>query len=63
MWCEQSRCMILGYKAYYVSPSDTLAVIVDNAECIPYFKKKNLKGVARSMPTSCAVDRYNYYHR
>jgi len=38
---------------------------VDNAEtCIPYFKKEKglfgskggLKGAARSMPTSCALD-------
>ena len=49
--------MILGEKAFFVTPSDSLAVIADNAECIPYFAKHGVKGFARSMPTAGAVDR------
>lgn len=49
--------MTLGHKAYFVSPSDTLAVITANATYIPYFKKNAIKGVGRSIPTSRAVDR------
>jgi len=49
--------MILGAK-FFVTPSDSLAVIAANAvAAIPYFSK-GLVGVARSMPTSCALDRY-----
>jgi len=49
--------MILG-KKFFVTPSDSLAVIAANWEAIPYFKRSGgLKGVARSMPTSQAVDR------
>merc|ERR1719203_2485550 len=40
---------------FFVSPSDSLAMIVANAELIPQFKD-GLKGCARSMPTSGAVD-------
>lgn len=39
-----------------VSPSDSLAVLAANAHLVPWFKK-GLPGVARSMPTSRAVDR------
>lgn len=49
--------MILGQNAFFVTPSDSVAVIADNAMCIPYFAKTGLKGVARSMPTSAAIDR------
>lgn len=49
--------MILGQNAFFVTPSDSVAVIADNAMCIPYFAKIGLKGVARSMPTSAAIDR------
>ena len=47
--------MILG-KKFFVTPSDSIAVIAANARCIPYFKD-GVKGVARSMPTSAAADR------
>jgi len=47
--------MIMGAN-FFCSPSDSLAVIVANATCIPYYKA-GLKGCARSMPTSCALDR------
>lgn len=50
--------MILGKKAFFVCPSDSLAVLANNLECIPYFKKTGVKGYARSMPTAGAVDRY-----
>lgn len=53
----QDRNMILGEKAFFVTPSDSLAVLADNLDCIPYFKKTGVKGYARSMPTSGAVDR------
>jgi len=51
---DADRNMILGNN-FFVTPSDSVAVIAANAECIPYFAK-GLKGVARSMPTSSALD-------
>ena len=53
----KDRNMILGKNGFFVSPCDSLAVIADNADCILYFKKHGIKGYARSMPTSAAVDR------
>lgn len=53
---DGDRNMILG-KQFFVSPSDSLAVIAANADAIPFFSSQGgLKGVARSMPTSGAVD-------
>ena len=49
--------MILGHKAFFVTPSDSLAVLATSLECIPYFQKSGVKGYARSMPTGKAVDR------
>lgn len=43
-------------RAGAVSPSDSLAILAANAHLVPWFKK-GLPGVARSMPTSRAVDR------
>ena len=44
-------------KKFFVTPSDSVALIAASAaEAIPYFKG-GLKGVARSMPTSEALDR------
>lgn len=54
---DGDRNMILGKNAFFVTPSDSLAVLADNLDCIPYFKKTGVKGFARSMPTSGAVDR------
>jgi len=54
---DGDRNMILGEKAFFVTPCDSLAVLADNLEHIPYFKKTGVKGFARSMPTSAAVDR------
>ena len=53
----QDRNMILGKNGFFVSPCDSLAVIAANLDAIPYFKKTGIKGFARSMPTSGAVDR------
>ena len=52
---DGDRNMILG-PGCYVSPSDSLAVIAANAHLVPGYAG-GLKGVARSMPTSAAVDR------
>mmetsp|Transcript_33963 Transcript_33963/g.71480 ORF Transcript_33963/g.71480 Transcript_33963/m.71480 type:complete len:1047 (-) Transcript_33963:149-3289(-) len=53
---DGDRNMILGTQ-FFVTPSDSLAVIVANASCIPFFSSQGgLKAVARSMPTSGAVD-------
>ncbi|KAF5190220.1 Phosphoglucomutase protein [Thalictrum thalictroides] len=53
---DGDRNMILGSK-FFVTPSDSVAIIAANAEAaIPYFKN-GPKGLARSMPTSGALDR------
>merc|ERR1711879_665378 len=51
---DADRNMILSSQ-FFVSPSDSLAMIVDNADLIPQFSS-GLKGCARSMPTSGALD-------
>jgi len=52
---DGDRNMILGRK-FYVNPSDSLALIVANFWNAPGYDR-GLTGVARSMPTSQAVDR------
>lgn len=52
---DGDRNMIMG-KGIFVSPSDSLALIAEHHGCIPQFKD-GLVGVARSMPTSTALDR------
>ncbi len=53
---DADRNMILGAR-FFVTPSDSVAIIAANAkEAVPYFHS-GLKGVARSMPTSAALDR------
>lgn len=52
---DGDRNMIIGYKTF-VNPSDSVAVIAANSHMIPYFKKTGVKGFARSMPTSAALD-------
>ena len=52
---DGDRNMIVGRGAY-VTPSDSLAVLAAHADCAPAFAG-GLVGVARSMPTSAAVDR------
>ncbi|MEF8713056.1 MAG: alpha-D-glucose phosphate-specific phosphoglucomutase [Accumulibacter sp.] len=52
---DGDRNMIVG-RNFVVSPSDSLAVLAANHALIPAYAS-GLAGVARSMPTSCAVDR------
>lgn len=53
---DADRNMILG-KQFFVTPSDSLAVIAANSDAIPYFREAGgLRGAARSMPTSSALD-------
>lgn len=52
---DGDRNMVVG-RGIYVSPSDSLAVLAANAHLAPGYAK-GLAGVARSMPTSAAVDR------
>uniref|UniRef100_A0A5K3EJF0 phosphoglucomutase (alpha-D-glucose-1,6-bisphosphate-dependent) n=1 Tax=Mesocestoides corti TaxID=53468 RepID=A0A5K3EJF0_MESCO len=54
---DGDRNMIIGQGGFFVCPCDSLAVIADNAESIKYFEKNGVRGFARSMPTSPAVDR------
>ncbi|WP_414477812.1 alpha-D-glucose phosphate-specific phosphoglucomutase [Prochlorococcus sp. MIT 1223] len=51
---DGDRNMILGRKCF-VNPSDSLAVLTANASLVPAYSD-GLFGVARSMPTSSAVD-------
>ncbi|MEE9411462.1 MAG: alpha-D-glucose phosphate-specific phosphoglucomutase [Methylococcales bacterium] len=52
---DGDRNMIVGKNAY-VNPSDSLAILTANAHLINGYQR-GLSGVARSMPTSRAVDR------
>ncbi|KAK3673017.1 Phosphoglucomutase-2 [Recurvomyces mirabilis] len=52
---DGDRNMIYGANAF-VSPGDSLAIIAHYADLIPYFKKQGIYGLARSMPTSGAID-------
>ena len=52
---DGDRNMVLG-RNFYVTPSDSLAVLAANATLCPGYAK-GLKGIARSMPTSAAPDR------
>jgi phosphoglucomutase len=53
---DGDRNLIAG-AACFVTPSDSLALICDNWEAIPHFAKAGgPKGVARSMPSSAALD-------
>lgn len=52
---DGDRNMIVG-RAAYVTPSDSLALLCARAHLAPGYKA-GLAGVARSMPTSRAVDR------
>ncbi|MCG6942181.1 MAG: alpha-D-glucose phosphate-specific phosphoglucomutase [Thiohalocapsa sp.] len=52
---DGDRNMILG-KDFFVTPSDSLAVLAANAHLAPGYKA-GIAGVARSMPTSQAADR------
>ncbi len=52
---DGDRNMIMGDN-FFVTPSDSLAIMAANAQLIPAYAK-GISGVARSMPTSQAVDR------
>ena len=52
---DGDRNMVLGNR-FFVTPSDSLAVLAANAQLVPGYSK-GISGVARSMPTSAAVDR------
>jgi len=52
---DGDRNMIMG-EHFFVTPSDSLAVMAANAHLLPGYRN-GLRGVARSMPTSQAVDR------
>jgi len=52
---DGDRNMILG-RSGVVSPGDSLAIILEQAGCAPGYRQ-GVPGVARSMPTSRAVDK------
>ena len=52
---DADRNMVMGQN-FVVTPSDSLALMTAHAQLIPGYKD-GLLGVARSMPTSAAVDR------
>lgn len=52
---DGDRNMVLGHD-FFVTPSDSLAVLAANAQIAPGYKT-GISGVARSMPTSQAADR------
>ncbi len=51
---DGDRNMILG-KKFFVTPSDSVAILAAHSCKVPGYKR-GLLGVARSMPTSCALD-------
>jgi phosphoglucomutase len=52
---DGDRNLIIG-RGRFVTPSDSLAILAANAHLAPAYGQ-GLKGLARSMPTSAAVDR------
>ena len=52
---DGDRNMILG-KSFFINPSDSLAIMTANAHLLPGYSK-GVRGVARSLPTSRAVDK------
>ena len=52
---DGDRNMVLG-RGFFVTPSDSLAVIAANATLAPGYTA-GIAGIARSMPTSAAADR------
>lgn len=54
---DGDRNMILG-ASFFVTPSDSVAIIAAYADAIPYFAKAGgLRACSRSMPTSQALDK------
>jgi len=56
---DGDRNMILGHN-FFVNPSDSLAIMTANANLLPAYKT-GICGVARSLPTSRAVDKVADY--
>jgi phosphoglucomutase len=52
---DGDRNMVMG-RRFFVTPSDSIALLAANAHLVPAYRG-GLKGVARSLPTSRAVDR------
>ncbi|ODQ63926.1 phosphoglucomutase [Nadsonia fulvescens var. elongata DSM 6958] len=52
---DGDRNMIYGANSF-VSPGDSVAIIAHHADKIPYFRDGGVHGLARSMPTSGAID-------
>ncbi|CUM52379.1 uncharacterized protein AC631_03312 [Debaryomyces fabryi] len=52
---DGDRNMIYG-AGTFVSPGDSVAIIAEYADAIPYFVRNGVHGLARSMPTSGALD-------
>lgn len=52
---DGDRNMIYGAGSF-VSPGDSVAIIAEYAEAIPYFQRTGVYGLARSMPTLGALD-------
>ena len=52
---DGDRNMILGMN-FFVNPSDSLAIMTANAHLLPGYRS-GIRGVARSLPTSRAVDK------
>nr|WHW29812.1 putative phosphoglucomutase [uncultured bacterium] len=52
---DGDRNMVLG-SGFFINPCDSLAILAANATLVPGYRE-GLSGVARSMPTSRAVDR------
>lgn len=52
---DGDRNMIYG-DGTFVSPGDSVAIIAEYSDYIPFFKKTGVYGLARSMPTSNAID-------
>lgn len=53
---DGDRNMIYGAGPAFVSPGDSVAIIAEYANEIPYFSKHGVNGLARSFPTSGAID-------
>lgn len=59
---DGDRNMIYGAGPAFVSPGDSVAIIAEYANEIPYFKKHGIYGLARSFPTASAIDRVAKKH-
>lgn len=53
---DGDRNMIIGKNGFFVTPSDSVAVLANQLQLIPFFKTAPITGYARSMPTSSALD-------